>query len=56
MPNFLSTTTKVENVSDINEQSFIVDQIHYRAHKNALNNYHEAVRSYFWPKMKNDSE
>lgn len=31
-----------------------MSEIHNRAHRNAVNNHQEAVRNYFWPKMKND--
>lgn len=32
----------------------IVEQTHDRAHRNAKNNYEEAKRNYYWPKMKQD--
>jgi len=52
--NFIFTTTKVKDITDINEQLQITSEIHNRAHRGADNNYVEAQRSYFWPKMKND--
>lgn len=52
--NFVFTTIKVENVTDLNEQLRIVTKIHERAHRNANNNHCEARTSYFWPEMKKD--
>lgn len=51
---FIFTTNKVQNVFDINEQLQIIWEIHNRAHRSAKNNYVEAQRLYFWPKIKND--
>lgn len=52
--NFVFTMVRVENVNDLIKQLDIVSEIHERAHRNAINNYGEAQRSYFWPKMKSD--
>lgn len=51
---FVFTTNVVENVTDLNKKLQIVDEIHTRAHRNSENNYHEGLKYYFWPKMKND--
>lgn len=51
---FVYTTTKTENITNLTEQLNIVETIHDRAHRNAINNYEEARRKYYWPKMKKD--
>lgn len=51
---FVFTPIKVENVIDLNEQLRIVEKIHNRAHRNAINNCFEAQKNYFWPEMKKD--
>jgi hypothetical protein len=52
--NFVYTTTKVINVTNLTKQLDIVEEIHNRAHRNARNNYEEARREYYWPKMIKD--
>lgn len=51
---FVFTTVKTENVTDLNERLNIVPEVHKRAHRNAINNYVEARKNYFWPGMKKD--
>lgn len=51
---FVFTTIKSKNIENVNEQLDIVSKIHNRAHRNARNNYIEAQKKYFWPKMKRD--
>lgn len=45
---------KVVNIKNLNLQLDIVTEIYDRAHRNAIKNYNEAQKTYFWPKMKND--
>lgn len=51
---FVFTTNKIKNITERNEQLKIIQDIHNRAHRHAINNYNEAKISYFWPNMKND--
>lgn len=51
---FVFTTVKVRDINDLIEQLDIVSDIHDRAHRNAVNNFKEALMTYFWPKMKKD--
>lgn len=51
---FIFTTNKVRNIDNVDEQLEIIDKIHKRAHRNPTNNYLEAKRDFFWPKMKKD--
>lgn len=51
---FVFTTIKVEDVSDINKQLHIIDDIHNRAHRNPKNNFAEAQREFYWPDMGKD--
>lgn len=51
---FVYTNTKVKDITNLTEQLDIVEEVHSRAHRNAKNNYEEARRTYYWPKMKRD--
>lgn len=51
---FIFTTSETEDITDLNEQLHILSEIHKRAHRNAMNNFIEAQRTYFWPTMKRD--
>lgn len=51
---FVLTTVRTEDIADLNEQLRIVSEINNGANRNAMNNYSEAQRIYFWPKMKQD--
>lgn len=52
--NFVFTAIKVKNVVDANERLNIITNIHNRAHRQAKNNFQEALRMHFWPQMKGD--
>lgn len=43
----------MKDITNLDEQIGIVTQVHNRAHRNFRNNYEEARKIYFWPKMKN---
>lgn len=49
---FIFTTKKISNITNVDEQNEIVATIHNRAHRNSTNNYKEAIKHFFWPKMK----
>ncbi|RYX80703.1 transposase [bacterium] len=51
---FIYTPIRVMNVTNLTEQLDVIEKIHDRAHRNAINNYEEAKRTYYWPKMKRD--
>lgn len=51
---FVFTVNKIENLNSLDRRLEIINEIHERAHRNYVNNYNEAQRVYFWPKMKND--
>lgn len=52
--NFVFTTNMGKDVSDIDEQIHIVNDIHDYAHRNPNNNLTEAHREFFWPNIKRD--
>lgn len=41
-------------MTNLDEKMKIINEIHERAHRNAINNYLEAKEKYFWPEMKRD--
>lgn len=51
---FVYTTSKLKDVTNLIEQIDIVEEIHNRAHRNAINNFNEARRMFYWPNMKKD--
>lgn len=51
---FVYTPIKVMDVTDLTKQLDVVEKVHERAHRNAINNYIEAKRTYYWPNMRKD--
>lgn len=49
---FVVTKTKVRNVTDLNEQKFLLVTEHNRAHKGFKENYSQLKQQYFWPSLK----
>lgn len=49
---FLITKHKVRNITDINEQKFLIINEHNRAHRGFKENYLQLKQQYFWPTLK----
>lgn len=49
---FVFTTKNCRNVTDLNEQQFLINTEHERAHRNFNENYKQLKEQYFFPKMK----
>lgn len=51
---FVFTTIKLKNITDLDEKLHIINEIHNRAHRHAINNYDDAIKTFYWPGMRND--
>lgn len=51
---FVFTTVKLKNITSLDERLRIINETHNRAHRNAINNYGDAIKMFYWPGMKND--
>lgn len=51
---FVFTSVRVANVIDPNERLRILRETHNHAHRNAINNFTDAERKWYWPEMKKD--
>lgn len=51
---FLFTRNKVRDITDRNEQIFLLEKEHDRAHRGAKENYAQLKQKYYWPTMKID--
>lgn len=51
---FIFSPTKVEDVTDRNEQITIIETTHKRAHRNYKNNVLEISEKYFWPQLRKE--
>lgn len=50
--NFVFTSTKNRNITDENEQEYLIVTEHERAHRNFRENYAQIKEKYFFPKMR----
>ncbi|MBN2235990.1 MAG: hypothetical protein JW729_00435, partial [Bacteroidales bacterium] len=53
---FIHTTNFVRDITDDNEQLFLISQEHKRAHRNFNENYSQLIREYFFPNMKRETK
>lgn len=49
---FVFTTNAIRNVTDVNEQQYLIVTEHQRAHRNHKENFRQLGEQYFFPKMK----
>lgn len=51
---FLVTGNRIRDITDPNEQVFLITGEHNRAHRGSKENYLQLKRQYFWPTLKRD--